>query len=79
MSASSLPENANVQDLSSAELEQINGGLISAINLGFTPVPKIPPLGACAPCRSGLDRFVINDPRVLPMLNLKLAAPTLGF
>jgi len=25
-------------------------------------VPRIPGIGGCDPCRSGLDRFVIEDP-----------------
>lgn len=83
MSASNLSDNASVQSLSNNELEQINGGVISVAKpigaISLIPTAKIPPLGACAPCTSGGDRFILNDLRFQNLLTPQLSKATLGF
>ncbi len=63
----------NAHLLNDSDLEQVHGGLTSI--LFKAPILTRPPLGACAPCRSGLDRFLVSDPRVQPALKVNLAKP----
>lgn len=65
----------NLQMLDDSDLEQVHGGLTSI--LAKAPILVRPPLGACAPCKSGLDRILVTDPRIQPAFNVTL--PKIGF